>query len=111
MQAGFRAVGGVGLLVLLFFVQKFKDALGCGSHALQHIRHLRQLLDGLGEVLDILDERLDIADGDAARRCKMLPTMATATYPRLPTKFMMGCIRPDKTGISTRIHTVCHWRR
>ena len=65
-----RAVGGVGLLVLLFFVQKFKDALGCGSHALQHIRHLRQLLDGLGEVLDILDERLDIADGDAARRCK-----------------------------------------
>ena len=25
---------------------------------------------------------------------KKLPVMATATYPKLPTKFMMGCIRP-----------------
>ena len=34
---------------------------------MQHVGHLRQLLDGLGEVLDVLDERLNIADGDGAR--------------------------------------------
>ena len=33
---------------------------------MQHVGHLRQLLDGLGEVLDVLDERLNIADGDGA---------------------------------------------
>ena len=29
------------------------------------------------------------------RMASMLPLTATATYPRLPTKVMMGCIMPE----------------
>ena len=61
---GVGTAGGVGLLVFLRLVQKFKHALRRSGHALQHIGHLRQLLDGLCEVFDVLNKRLDIADGD-----------------------------------------------
>ena len=64
---GVGAMGRVSLLILLRFVQKLKDAFGGGSHALQHIGYLRQLLDGLGKVLDVLDKGLNITDGDGAR--------------------------------------------
>ena len=61
-----RTVCRVGLLVFLRLVQELEHALCGRCHALQHVGHLCELLDGLGEVLDILDERLNIADGDGA---------------------------------------------
>ena len=64
---GVGAAGGVSQLVLLVLVQELKDAFGCGGHALQHVRHLRELLDGLGKVADILNEGLNVADRDGAR--------------------------------------------
>ena len=63
---GVCPAGRVGELGFFRLVQELEDALRRSGHALQHIRHLRELLDGLGEVLDILDERLNVADGDDA---------------------------------------------
>ena len=61
---GVGAAGRVGQLRLLRLVQKLEHALGSSSHALQHIGHLRKLLDGLGKVFDILDKSLNITNGD-----------------------------------------------
>lgn len=67
-DGGVGAAGRVGGLVLFLLGQELKDTLGGRGHALEHVGHLGQLLDGLGEVLYILDEGLDITDGDDARR-------------------------------------------
>ena len=48
----------------LFFSKKFKHPLGGSCHGLQHIGHLRNLLNGIGKVAHILNKRLDITDGD-----------------------------------------------
>ncbi len=73
--------GGPGQPAGLLFlaVQKFKHTLRGGRHALQHVGHLRQLLDGLGEVAHVLDERLDVTDGDHAAGGKNAAATATAT--------------------------------
>ena len=63
---GVGAAGGVGQLLFLRLIQKLEHALGSSSHALQHIGHLRKLLDGLGKVFDILDKSLNITNGDDA---------------------------------------------
>ena len=63
-------VGGVGTagrvcqLLFLRLIQKLKYPLGGSGHALQHIGHLRKLLDGLGKVFDVLDKGLNITNGD-----------------------------------------------
>ena len=63
---GVGAVGGVCQLLFFRLVQEFEHPLGSSGHALQHIGHLRKLLDGLGEVFDVLDKGLNITDGDNA---------------------------------------------
>ena len=63
---GVCPAGRVGELGFFRLIQELEDALRRSGHALQHVRHLRELLDGLGEVLDILDEGLNVADGDDA---------------------------------------------
>ncbi len=61
---GCRMLGG---LLLLFLLEKFKDALGCRRHRLQHIGHLCELGNRLCEIADILDKRLNVADGNHTR--------------------------------------------
>ena len=56
MRAGVGPAGRVCLLILFRLVQKLEHPLSGSGHALQHVGHLCQLLDGLGEVLDVLDE-------------------------------------------------------
>ena len=63
---GVRPAGRVCLLVLFRLVQKLEHPLGSRCHALQHVGHLRKLLDGLGEVFDVLDESLNVANGNDA---------------------------------------------
>ena len=74
--------GRISQLVLLFLAQKFKHTFRRGSHALQHVGYLRQLLDGLGEVFDVLDERLDVTDGDSTGGSKN--TARPQLRPRTP---------------------------
>ena len=52
----------IDLLILLLFLKEFKYTLGCGSCRLQHICHLRDLLDRLRKIPDVLEEGLDISD-------------------------------------------------
>ena len=61
---GVGAVGGVCQLLFFRLVQEFEHPLGGSGHALQHIGHLRKLLDGLGKVFDVLDKGLNITNGD-----------------------------------------------
>ena len=58
------AAGGVCQLRFLRLAQKLEHPLCSSSHALQHIGHLRKLLDGLGKVFDVLDKGLNITNGD-----------------------------------------------
>ena len=52
-------------------IKELEDALRRSGHALQHVRHLRELLDGPGEVLDILDEGLNITNRQSFMDCQI----------------------------------------
>ena len=52
------------------FVQKFKYALGGCSHRLQHICHLRNLLDRLSKIPDILNKCLNFTNPDGSADCQ-----------------------------------------
>ncbi len=53
-------------LVFLLFLQELEDALRRRGRRLQHVGHLRHLLDGRREIAHILDEGLDVPDGNGA---------------------------------------------
>ena len=74
------------------FVQKFKYALGGCSHRLQHICHLRNLLDRLSKIPDILNKCLNFTNPDGSADCQK----------------SSGNCHSDITEVSDKLHDRLH---
>ena len=74
LYAAFQIIDRHGIRNCLFFFlffQKFKYTLRCGCCRLQHICHLRYLLDRLRKIPYILNKGLDISNFDHAFHCQI----------------------------------------